>query len=169
TAIASSVTMHAEAAAVHARWLRERPQDYGPDVLARLLAGQALTTADYARAQAIRGAITAELLDTLREVDVLVAPGTPTVAPVLQPGAYVPGDQPWGTEPSAFHLQRLFSLTGVPAASAPSGLNSEGLPMAVQIGGRPWEEGLVLGFAAAVLDSIPADRRAPIIAPLLSA
>ncbi len=65
TAIASSVTMHAEAAATHEPWLRQRPADYGADVLARLLAGMALTAADYARAQAIREAIRHELLHTL--------------------------------------------------------------------------------------------------------
>ncbi len=166
TALASSVTMHAEAAAAHDRWLSQRPQDYGPDVLARLLAGRALWAADYARAQAIRGAITAELLDTLGPLDVLIAPGTPAPAPPLQPGAYVPGDLPWGTEPGPFHLQRLFSLTGVPAVAAPCGLNAEGLPLAVQIGGRPWEEALVLGVAAAVMAAVPLQRRPPAIAPL---
>ncbi|MDQ3702630.1 MAG: amidase family protein, partial [Chloroflexota bacterium] len=168
TALASSVTMHAEAAAVHDRWIQQRPQDYGPDVLARLLVGKALSAAEYARAQAIRGAITAELSATLRTVDVLIAPATPTAAPPLQPGpgAYVPGDLPWGTDPGPFHLQRLFSLTGVPAAAAPCGRDADGLPLAVQIGGRPWEEGLVLGVAAAVMGAVPPDRRLPAIAPL---
>jgi aspartyl-tRNA(Asn)/glutamyl-tRNA(Gln) amidotransferase subunit A len=166
TAIASSVTMHAEAAAVHHRWLRERPADYGADVLARLLAGAALTAGEYARAQAIRGAIGAELQDTLRDVDAVLAPGTPFPAPALRPGAYVPGDVPWSTEPGPFHLQRLFSLTGVPAAAAPAGLNRGGLPLAVQIAGRPWEEGVVLGLAGTVMESVPAGRRAPAVAPL---
>jgi aspartyl-tRNA(Asn)/glutamyl-tRNA(Gln) amidotransferase subunit A len=166
TAVASSATMHAEAAAVHDRWLRQRPGDYGPDVLARLLAGRALTAADYARAQAIRAAITHEVLDAFGTVDAVVAPATPAPAPPLQPGAYVPGDDPWGTDPGPFHLQRLFSLTGVPAASAPCGLNREGLPLAVQVAGRPWEEGLVLGVVAAVMDAVPPERRAPPIAPL---
>jgi aspartyl-tRNA(Asn)/glutamyl-tRNA(Gln) amidotransferase subunit A len=166
TALASSVTMHAEAAAVHAGWLRERPNEYGTDVLARLLAGTALAHGDYARAQALRVAVRAELLDTLRDVDVVLAPATPAPAPPLQAGAYVPGDAPWGTEPGAFHLQRYFSLTGVPAAAAPCGLGADGLPLAIQVGGRPWEEGLVLGFAAAIAEAAPSGRRAPAIAPL---
>jgi aspartyl-tRNA(Asn)/glutamyl-tRNA(Gln) amidotransferase subunit A len=166
SAIASSVTMHVEAAAVHDHWLRQRPAEYGPDVLARLLTGQALGAADYARAQAIRGAIAAEMMDCFRTHDVLIAPGTPAPAPPLQPGAYVPGDAPWGTTPSPFQLQRLFSLVGVPAASVPGGRNREGLPMAVQIAGRPWEEGLVLGVAGAIADAVPAAERLPAIAPL---
>jgi aspartyl-tRNA(Asn)/glutamyl-tRNA(Gln) amidotransferase subunit A len=178
-AIASSVTMHAEAAATHEPWLRQRPADYGADVLARLLAGKALTAADYARAQAIREAIRHELLQALgggdgaqpgdssgRGADVLVAPATPAPAPPLQPGAYVPGDAPWDTTPGPFQLQRLSSLTGLPAASAPCGLNREGLPLGVQLTGRPWEEGLLLGFAGAMMGAVPPQRRAPPIAPL---
>ena len=65
TAIASSVTMQVEAAGVHSRWMRERPQDYGTDVLGRLLAGSCLSATDYARAQAVRGAIQDELLAKL--------------------------------------------------------------------------------------------------------
>jgi aspartyl-tRNA(Asn)/glutamyl-tRNA(Gln) amidotransferase subunit A len=155
TAIASSITMHGEAAALHARWLRERPLDYGADVLARLLAGRALTPADFARAQAIRGAIGAELEEAFRTVDAIVAPATPAPAPALQAGAYVPGDAPFGTTPSAFHLQRLWSLTGLPAVSVPAGLHSTGLPMGIQVAARPWEERIALGVAAAVMAAAP--------------
>jgi aspartyl-tRNA(Asn)/glutamyl-tRNA(Gln) amidotransferase subunit A len=166
TAAVSSVTMHAEAAAVHARWLRERPQQYGHDVLARLIAGDALSAGDYARAQAMRDSIVAELREALQSVDVLVAPSTPAPAPPLAAGAYVPGDTPWRTEPNPFQLQRLFSLTGLPVVSAPIGLGAQGLPLGVQIAGRPWQEGLILGMAAAVMDGVPHARRQPPIAPL---
>jgi aspartyl-tRNA(Asn)/glutamyl-tRNA(Gln) amidotransferase subunit A len=165
TALASSVTMHAEAAVVHAGWLAERPDGYGADVLARLLAGQALDPAGYARAQAIRGAVLEDVLGALRTVDVLIAPGVPAPAPPIQAGAYVPGDAPWSTEPNAFQLQRLFSLTGLPAVAAPCGLSPDGLPLAVQVGGRPWEESLVLGLAAAVIEAVPQSERPP-LAPL---
>ncbi len=165
TALASSVTMHAEAAVVHAKWLAERPEGYGADVLARLLAGQALDLASYARAQAIRGAVLEDMLSALRIVDVLIAPGVPAPAPPIQAGAYVAGDSPWSTEPNAFQLQRLFSLTGLPAVAAPCGLSPDGLPLAVQASGRPWEESLVLGIAAAIVEAVPQDERPP-LAPL---
>jgi aspartyl-tRNA(Asn)/glutamyl-tRNA(Gln) amidotransferase subunit A len=135
-------------------------------VLPRLLAGEALAAADYARAQAMRGGIVAELLDRLQSVDLFVAPSTPAPAPLLAAGAYVPGDAPWGTEPGPFQLQRLFSLTGFPVVSAPLGLGTQGLPLGVQIAARPWQEGLILGAAAAVMDGVPHARRAPPIAPL---
>lgn len=164
TALASSITMQAEAAAVHARWLRERPEDYGQDVLGRLLAGAALAAADYARAQAIRGGIGAELAEALGEVDAIAAPGTPAPAPALQSGALVPGDAPFSTAVSAFHLQRLWSLTGLPVASAPTGRHPSGLPMAIQIGAAPYGEHVALGIAAVVMDAVPAGRRLPPLA-----
>ena len=166
TALASSVAMQSEAAAVHAHWLAGRPQDYGADVLARLLAGWAISSADYARAHSVRGAVSAEVAAALRNVDVIVAPGTPAPAPLLQGGALVPGDAPFSTTVSAFHLQRLWSLTGLPAVAAPIGLHVSGLPMAIQVGGRCFEEGVVLGIATAAMESVPSERRAPAVAPL---
>jgi aspartyl-tRNA(Asn)/glutamyl-tRNA(Gln) amidotransferase subunit A len=166
TALASSITMQAEAAAVHGRWVRERPLDYGADVLARLLAGEGVIAADYARAQAIRGALRAELVAMLDEVDAFVAPATPAPAPPLEGGALVAGDNPFGTGVSAFQLQRMWSLTGLPAVSVPAGLHSTGLPMAVQVAARPWEERVALGFAAAAAGAVLQGRRAPAVAPL---
>jgi aspartyl-tRNA(Asn)/glutamyl-tRNA(Gln) amidotransferase subunit A len=166
TAIASSITMQAEAAAVHGRWLRERTGEYGADVLARLLAGEALTAGEYARAQAIRQAIQEELAQALSSVDAIAFPATPAPAPTLQGGALVPGDAPFSTAPSAFHLQRLWSLTGLPAVSAPMGLHSNGLPMGIQLAGRPWEERVPLGMAQAVMAGIPSERSMPAVAPL---
>ena len=151
TALVSSITMQSEAASVHARWLRERPLDYGADVLGRLVAGQALTAPDYIRSQEVRGAIRDELLAALHDVDTIVGPGTPAPAPLLQGGALVAGDAPFSTTVSAFHLQRLSSLTGLPAVSVPTDVHSGGLPMAIQLTARPWEEGLALGLAALVI------------------
>jgi aspartyl-tRNA(Asn)/glutamyl-tRNA(Gln) amidotransferase subunit A len=156
TAIASSVTMQAEAASVHARWLRERPTDYGHDVLARLIAGAALTASEYARAQAVRGAIRDELDAALRHVDAIAAPATPTPAPPLEGGALVAGDSPFGTAVGPFHLQRLWSLVGLPAVAAPLRFHSNGLPVAIQIAGRDWEEGLLLGLAGVAMRQRPA-------------
>jgi aspartyl-tRNA(Asn)/glutamyl-tRNA(Gln) amidotransferase subunit A len=158
TAITSSVTMQAEAAGVHARWMRERPQDYGTDVLGRLVAGACLSVSDYARAQTVRDAIRDELLAALKPgegVDGFAFPGTPTVAPRIQAGALVPGDAPFSTAPSAFHMQRLWSLTGLPTVSAPTGLHSSGLPMAIQLATRPWEERVALGLAAVTTVELP--------------
>lgn len=162
TALSSSITMQAEAAAIHATWLRERPNDYGADVLARLVAGSTLRAAEYARAQAIRGAVRAELDAALREVDAFAAPATPAPAPMLEGGALVAGDAPFATAVSAFHLQRLWSLAGLPAVAAPVGLHSTGLPLSIQLAGRDWEERLLLGLAAAVMAALPTPPVAPI-------
>jgi amidase len=55
-----------------------------------------------------------------------------------------------GTFVDAFVYTQWFNLLGCPAAVVPVGKSAEGLPIGVQIAGRPWEEGLVLGVAGAV-------------------
>ena len=75
------------------------------------------------------------------DVDVLVTPAAPTVAP---PHRKV------RTDDFAFTLPA--SLTGAPAISVPMGLDPAGLPVAVQLIGRPWQDALVLAVARALMD-----------------
>jgi aspartyl-tRNA(Asn)/glutamyl-tRNA(Gln) amidotransferase subunit A len=130
------VTLRAEASAVHARWIRQRPKAYGPDVRARLQLGALVSGADYVVAQRARDRIREAIRRVFEQVDVLVLPTTPITAPVI-------GDRVarWrsGEEPVDGALVRLtspFNLSGVPALSVPFGL-AGGLPVGVQVVG-PW-------------------------------
>ncbi|NDF96202.1 MAG: amidase, partial [Proteobacteria bacterium] len=147
TAVVSSVTMHAEGAVAHEQLVTGDPEEYGNDVLARLLSGLAISTSEYARAQTVRELIRNEVLSAMSGptgVDAFIAPAVPDVAPFIQPGAFVPGDAPWHVGHSAFHLQRLPSLLGLPAGSGPVGWTPAGLPLPIQVFGRPWEDSKVL-------------------------
>ena len=163
TAVVSSITMHAEGANAHERLLTSNPEAYGSDVLARLLSGLAITKGEYARAQTVRELIRHEILSAMsgsNGVDAIIAPAVPDVAPLVQPGAYVPGDAPWHVGQTAFHLQRLPSLLGLPAGSAPVGWSPAGLPLPIQVFGRPWEDSKVLWLLGKAMDVIPkAERR----------
>lgn len=163
TAVVSSITMHAEGAISHERLLTSNPEAYGSDVLARLLSGLAITKGEYARAQTVRELIRNEVLSAMsgpEGIDAIIAPAVPDVAPLIQPGAFVPGDAPWHIGNSAFHLQRLPSLLGLPAGSAPVGWSPAGLPLPIQVLGRPWEDSKVLWLLGQAMDVIPmAERR----------
>ena len=132
------VTLRAEASAVHARWIRQRPKAYGPDVRARLQLGALVSGADYVVAQRARDRIREAVRQVFEHVDVLVLPTTPITAPVI-------GDRVarWGSdeEPVDGALVRLtspFNLSGVPALSVPFGA-AAGLPVGVQVVG-PWND-----------------------------
>jgi aspartyl-tRNA(Asn)/glutamyl-tRNA(Gln) amidotransferase subunit A len=163
TAVVSSVTMHAEGAVAHEHLVTGDPEEYGNDVLARLLSGLAISTSEYARAQTVRELIRNEVLSAMSGptgVDAFIAPAVPDVAPLIQPGAFVPGDAPWHVGHSAFHLQRLPSLLGLPAGSGPVGWTPAGLPLPIQVFGRPWEDSKVLWMLGQAMDVIPtAERR----------
>ena len=126
-----------EASAYHQRWLRERPDDYGEDVRLRLTAGELYPAAAYINAQRMRGRVRDSFLRTLADVDVLLAPATPITAPPIQ----------GFTTEFRVNLTRFttpINLIGLPSLSVPCGFDSSGLPVGMQLIGRPFEEALVV-------------------------
>ena len=161
TAVVSSTIMLAEAATYHGAWLDSRPHDYGADVRERLVIGRALTAADYLAAQRARQVIADEVARALRDVDALIAPTSLTPATPIAEGAAALGDRPYTVGPHFFNLWRLFSLLGLPVVSVPCGFTRSGLPLAIQIAGRPFEERTVLEIAAAYEDATDWMTRRP--------
>jgi aspartyl-tRNA(Asn)/glutamyl-tRNA(Gln) amidotransferase subunit A len=129
----------AEAYSIHEYWLHTSPEKYGALCRQRMMAGAYVRGVDYVNAQRERSKLVAELAATMRDVDVLVFPTARDVAPKLGT------PQPLG---GAFY-NRAFNLTGSPALSVCNGFSAEGLPTALQIVGRPFEDPLVLRVGAA--------------------
>jgi len=135
--------MAAEAAAYHEKYLRDRPGDYGEDVLALLKGGQSITAVDYIKAQRARGEFRRELESLFSRIDVLLTPTTPITAPTIEQCR---------TGPLAASLIRCtaaFNLARLPALTVPCGLSKAGLPIGLQIAGRSFEETTVLRVGAA--------------------
>lgn len=132
-----------EARLYHEESLRTRPQDFGADTLARLSREQpdARTLAE--GLQACR-ALTEEMRQALEAVDVLVTPTVPMVAPRI-------GDEPATSTQTLLHIRCTapFNATLLPAISVPCGLSTTGLPVGLQIAGRPFDEMTVLRVAHA--------------------
>jgi aspartyl-tRNA(Asn)/glutamyl-tRNA(Gln) amidotransferase subunit A len=145
------VTLRAEATAIHARWLRERPRDYGRDVRVRLQLGALVSASDYLLAQQMRARIREAVSRALSVVDVLLLPSTPiTATPLGERVVRWRGSQ----EPVDGALVRLtapFNLTGAPALSVPW-LQTRGLPVGLQIVGRWNDEATVLSVGRLVED-----------------
>jgi aspartyl-tRNA(Asn)/glutamyl-tRNA(Gln) amidotransferase subunit A len=128
-----------EAAAAHGARLHERPDDFGVEVRLDLERGRQADPSKHAAGLAARAALAAQVAAAMADVDLLVCPTTPHAArPHGAPGA---GDYLVYTCP--------FNATGQPAISIPMGF-VEGLPVGLQLVGRPGEDAVVLGAAAAV-------------------
>lgn len=148
-AVASSTTMYAEVTAAHARWIRERPEDYGEDTRTRIELGFAVSGVDYVRAQRIRRWIADEYADLFARVDLLACPTTPQVATPISGGLPALGDPGFVVEESPYNLLRVFALIGAPAISVPCGFSPEGLPIGLTIAGLPFDERRVIQLSAA--------------------
>ena len=127
---------------------------FGPEVRRRIMLGTFVLSAGYheayyLRAQRVRRRISLELEQALRDVDALACPTWPGVAPAL-------GELT--KDPLRTYLADLCtlpaSLAGLPAVSVPAGL-LDGLPVGLQLIGRPFEEATLLQLASAVEDARP--------------
>src|SRR5438067_9295831 len=137
------VTLRAEASALHARWIRAQPRAYGADVRTRLQLGSLVAGADYVLAQRMRARIRAAMADVFHDIDVLLLPSTPIVAPVVgeRTVRWRSGEEP--VDGALVRLTAPFNLTGLPALSVPFG-EAAGLPIGMQVVGQWDDEARVL-------------------------
>ncbi|WP_420393563.1 amidase [Acuticoccus sp.] len=147
------VILLAEALAIHEDDLAESPELYGEIMRDRLYLATQITGADYVQATRMRQTLCAELAAVLARCDVVVTAGGLLPAPELTaiPKFYLL-ETPFITSP--------FNVTGSPAHTVCIGFSDEGLPMGMQIAGRPFEDATVLKVGDAYERATPwRDRR----------
>ena len=145
----SGTILLAEAAEVHAGHLRDRAGDIGDDVRGRLRLGALTLATDYINAQRARTAFNQQVAQTMRRVDVLLAPTSPIGAPRIGERTVQVGDKMESTLSLLPRLTRPFNIGGVPAVSVPCGFTTSGMPIGLQLAGRPFDEATVLRVAHA--------------------
>jgi aspartyl-tRNA(Asn)/glutamyl-tRNA(Gln) amidotransferase subunit A len=150
-----SLISRSEAYAIHQHWLRTTPELYGAFGRHRLMAGAFILAADYINAQRERTRLVAELAETLKTVDVLIFPTARCPARPIGEDSMASGFQPF--------FNRTFNVTGSPALSICNGFSQTGLPLALQIGGRPFEDALVLQVGDALERALGTRSRRPAI------
>ena len=131
------IIMMSEAYALHEPWLKTRPQDYGEFFRDRVRFGAFLSGSDYVEAQRMRRELCAAFDSVMKDCDLLLCAVTPGSAPLIE--------EP--TKMSSFERPSLsyqFNLTGAPALALRGGFDEQGLPLGIQIAGRPFEDELVL-------------------------
>jgi aspartyl-tRNA(Asn)/glutamyl-tRNA(Gln) amidotransferase subunit A len=145
------IVSRAEAAPIHAEWMRADPQAYGQHISGRMYPGYAIPAAYYIEALSRRGPILkAFAAEIFSKADVLVTPTIRTVLPTLAETDIDHG--PPGTEIKFMALSantRPFNYLGLPAISVPCGFDRNHCPIGLQIAGRPFGEGRVLNVAGA--------------------
>jgi aspartyl-tRNA(Asn)/glutamyl-tRNA(Gln) amidotransferase subunit A len=146
-----SILSRVEGATIHAQWMRERPQDYAIHLNARLYASYGIPATVYVEALARRGELLkAVAADVFSKVSAFLCPTIRIKAPTLKQS-----DVDAGTEGAIEYFNNLsvntrpMNYLGVPSVSLPCGLDTNGMPIGLQIQGRPFAEGTILKIADA--------------------
>ena len=136
-----------------------RAAGFGTEVKRRVLIGTYVLShgyfeAYYLKAQKLRTLIARDFRQAFEKVDVILTPTTPSAA-------FPIGEKM--DDPIAMYLNDILtvpaSMAGLPAISVPAGLSGDGLPLGLQIIGRPFDEETVLGAAAALEEAAGFDSR----------
>ena len=130
-------------------YMKTRQEGFGPEVKRRIMLGTYALSAGYydayyGKAQAVRTLIRRDFEAAFKDVDLMATPVTPT--PAFKLGEKI-------QDPLEMYLSDIYTisvnLAGIPAISVPCGFSKGGLPIGLQLIGRPFEEDIVLRGAHA--------------------
>ena len=140
----------ASSTAYHDQSLRQgKVGHFTPDVRTLVELGRLVSAPDYLKAEQLRSLLMQDFAQALTQCDAIIGPTTPITA--WKAGTWrVPiGDRDTSVLSASWRYTFPYNLTGLPAISIPCGFNRLGLPIGLQIAGRPFDEATVLRVAAA--------------------
>lgn len=143
-----------------AGWFPSHSADYGEDVRSRLEMGTGVSATAYLKALETREKFIQQfhLAMTDADVDALVVPTTPIVAPLIGEESTPIGKENHPTRALLLRLNRPANLAGIPAISVPCGVTSAGLPVGIQLIGAVTHELLLLRIAQVAQAIMPVLR-----------
>jgi len=146
-----------EAWQVHGDRVTTAPDHYGPETLRLLQSAKDVNEAAYEKAMLRRHTLLPAAAQIYSNIDVLLTPATPFVAPITTP----PVDTPEGTAEGMF--TGIFNLTGDPAIVLHCGWSRSGLPIGLQLSTPIDTDSFLLAAAEFVETTLNVEKRAPAI------
>jgi len=145
---AARIVQLSESAALYASYTDSRL--FGEDVWALIQQGKMISAHEYVNGQRIRSLFRRDFNRLWQQIDVLVTPATPIVAPPLEAATVQIGGQREDTRMASTRLARAINFLGEPALAMPCGLAGGGLPIGLQLIGRPGSDARLLAIAKAL-------------------
>ncbi|SDN97248.1 aspartyl/glutamyl-tRNA(Asn/Gln) amidotransferase subunit A [Afipia sp. GAS231] len=161
---ACQIVLATEAAAFHKRWLIERPQDYGAQVLMRLQNGLAIPAVSYLEAMRWRGPALAAYLTAVTGTDAVLAPVAPMPAPTIAESDVGNSINAEAVIQRITKFTRPINYLGLPSLSIPTGFTKTGLPVGMQLVGRAFDEAMLIRIGAAFQRATDFHARVPKLA-----
>lgn len=138
-----------EATVYHLPYLRQRPGDYSQAVRERLELGAITPAVSYIQGQRVRRRFTDDFLAAMDGVDLMAMPTGPTAATPLEGDLVTSEEADPALLAALINFTGPFDLTGFPAVSIPCGFTDGGLPVGLQLVGKPFDEAPLLAAAHA--------------------
>jgi aspartyl-tRNA(Asn)/glutamyl-tRNA(Gln) amidotransferase subunit A len=151
----------AEAYAFHAEFIARSPELYQPETLRRIRTGQNVSPEALLEARRELKCARHDIVSVFADVDVLVTPTTPIVAPTIAELKQNP-DRLRPRELLLLRNTRPLNAWGLPAISIPCGFTKDGLPIGLQIIGPSWGESAILRVAHAYEQATAWHKREPV-------
>ena len=145
----ANIVFTPEAAALHADLMRDQADGYGPQVLARLAQGLAISAVQYRQALQLRAVHARQMCHAFERCDVILAPVLRQPVPTSAATDVGAGPEMARIIAGISELTRPLSYLGLPALAVPVGRDRSGLPIAAQLIGKPLSEALLLRAGAA--------------------
>ncbi len=151
-----------EAAHTHRAWLRERPEDYDFATRRRLMAASLIPATALVKLARFRTLMRRDVMRELGEHDVIVTPAQAAGAPPIATETGLTSKEAVMSQFFGLRSHRSpFNLSGVPAMALPIGFTSAGLPLSLQIAGRPFAENTVFAVGHAYQQRTDWHKRRP--------
>ncbi|XP_016539352.2 fatty acid amide hydrolase isoform X3 [Capsicum annuum] len=123
---------------------------------------RSFTAADYVAAQRLRRRLMYFHMEIFKKVDIIVTPTTGMAAPRISPSALKVGETNLQVTENLMRFTTTANLLGLPAVTVPIGYDKQGLPIGMQLIGRPWCEASILRLAAAIEETCAAPVKKPV-------
>lgn len=137
-----------EAAQVHASTMATHPEGYAKAIYTRTEPGLHLPAIRYIQAMQLRSVMLNRFIEqAFADVDVLLLPTLPMTTPLVTDMDMEAGSNVYNLVPRLTGLTRPFNYLGLPVVSMPMGLDEKGMPLGVQLIGKPYSEARLLGLA----------------------
>jgi aspartyl-tRNA(Asn)/glutamyl-tRNA(Gln) amidotransferase subunit A len=144
----------ADAYAIHEERLKSAPEKFDEEVREGLLEGERLKAHRYASARQRKFGAKDEFERALREADVLLAPTVPIAATLVDQRKVNIGSYEEPVRSALTRLTGSANLTGFPSLSIPCGFTASGLPVGMQLIGRPFDEATLYRFGRAYEEAV---------------
>ncbi|MDP6493955.1 MAG: amidase [Dehalococcoidia bacterium] len=158
---AGSVVQTSEAATIHRSRVLALGQHFDPAIRRRIESGLFIPAEAYLHAQQVRAKLKEGLLKAMEDADLLATPTTAIAAPEIGQERATMQGQDVPIREALLRITRVFSTVGLPAISVPCGFTKGGLPVGLQLVGKPFSESLLLRAAHAYQESTDWHLRRP--------